>query len=86
MSGKVIERRRGRWLRTPGMAEKYPTALAGSKQLRKMSDQLPKNAEDGYPRQVRCAQCGFPIADHAAVQRCPHCTSDNILGRNLGTK
>lgn len=84
MSDKIVFGRKPRGLGTPNVRDKYPTPQAPPRQLKKMSRVQPKNAEDGYPRQIRCAQCGFPIADHQAIQRCPHCDSDNFLGRYLG--
>src|SRR3990167_5862038 len=79
----VTEKRTRRRLPTPGMVERYPTPFAGSRKLKRMSRVAPQNPEDGYPRQLRCAQCGFPIADWAAIQRCPNCDSDNFVGKNL---
>lgn len=34
-------------------------------------------------REIRCAQCGAHIEDHAALSECWHCGSDNFLGHEL---
>lgn len=63
-----------------GLPSLYPTQTGGRLHRAKMGPP-PKNAEDGYPREIGCFQCGWPLADHTAFQLCPFCGGDNFLGK-----
>lgn len=59
----------------------YPNAYAGSRDYPSLGDD---DALTGVETNgLRCAQCGYPIADRLKVETCPNCTSDNFEGDHL---
>ena len=67
----------------PSMRDVYPTASAKAARVRRLGPP-PRSAEDGYPREIRCAQCGYPIADFMTISECPLCGSNNFVGIRHG--
>lgn len=67
----------------PGMRELYPSEYATGGSYNKGGGEIPRAESEREPRAVLCKQCNFPIEDYGKVQACPHCGSDNILGKFL---
>ena len=69
----------------PGAMRLYPSPYALDRNYPSWNE--PQEArgkgEDAETRAIRCAQCGAPIEDRAAIANCWNCGSDNVVGRAL---